>query len=320
MTFSTSSSSSRVLLAAVLLWSGTAAAQPVSGQAAAAEPVGEARRGLRVLVLPPENLAASSVPSKEVLASIERMAAMAGAEVIGGGQLEDYLARYRIRYTGGVDPVASVAARGDLGAEAILVTSVVLWGASPPRIGVTLRLVSAAEVPVVLWMDGYAGTGDDSIGLFSLGAITDFGVLQAKALNVLGKSLESHLSGERAGSPQCPGGGWFLPRLTYRARPDARELASVVVLPFVNQYEAPGRRRDPRARGVAAVRRDTRLPARRAGIGPGRAPPAARRDGGRGLHRRGPRPLRHPRCGPGRRRVRVRLRGRSRSPEARTSR
>ncbi len=168
------------------------------------------------------------------------MAAMAGAEVIGGGQLEDYLARYRIRYTGGVDPVASVAARGDLGAEAILVTSVVLWGASPPRIGVTLRLVSAAEVPVVLWMDGYAGTGDDSIGLFSLGAITDFGVLQAKALNVLGKSLESHLSGERAGSPQCPGGGWFLPRVTYRARPDARELASVVVLPFVNQSRRRG--------------------------------------------------------------------------------
>jgi hypothetical protein len=206
-----------------------ASARPV------ADAVPEARRATRVLVLPPENLASSPIPGKEILARVEQMAAMAGAEVIGGERLDEYLARYRIRYTGGVDAIAARAARDDLGADAILVTSLEMWGISPPRIGLTLRLVAAGDVATVLWMDGFARAGDESPGLFDQGIVTDFGVLQAQALNALGRSLEAHLSGAAPRGPACPGGGWFLPRIAYRAPPDSREVASVVVLPFVNE-------------------------------------------------------------------------------------
>ncbi len=91
------------------------------------------------------------------------MVALAGADVIGGERLDEYLAKYRIRYTGGIDPVAAKAAREDIGADAILVTTVLLWGGDA-QVAVVSRLVSTADTPAVLWMDGYARTGDDSPG------------------------------------------------------------------------------------------------------------------------------------------------------------
>jgi TolB-like protein len=230
MISSTSSSSRRTALAALLVWSGIAVAQAPQGLA-----VPEGRRPSRVLVLPLENLVGGPIPGKEMQLRIERMAAMAGADVISGEPLDEYLARYRIRYTGGVDPVAARAARDDLGADAILVTSVLLLHAIPPRFGLTLRLVAAGDVPIVLWMDGVARSGDQAPGLFNLGLVLEPEVLQAEVLNALTRSLDDHLAGRAPRGPACPDGGWFLPRVTFRARPDVRDATSVVVLPFVNQ-------------------------------------------------------------------------------------
>ena len=134
------------------------------------------------------------LPSREVTSRLEQMVAMAGADVIGGDRLDEYLARYRIRYTGGVDPVAAKAAREDLGADAILATSVMLWSGVPPQVALVSRLVSTADTPAVLWMDGFARTGDDSPGLLGLNVIADPQVLQDEALQRLGVSLEAYLA------------------------------------------------------------------------------------------------------------------------------
>lgn len=238
MTSSTSSSSNvrrlAALACALASLAGCAGAPPASP--AGAEPP---RAGLRVLVLPPENLAVGPLSSKEITNRLEQMAAMAGADVIGGQQLEDYLARYRIRYTGGVDPVAAKAAREDLGADAILVTTVTLWGGTPPQAALVVRLVSTADIPAVLWMDGFARTGDDSPGVFALNIVYEPQVLQAEALQQLRLSLEAYLrSGVQA--ERCGGGGWWRPRIAYRARPDQRQVASVAVLPFVNETRRRG--------------------------------------------------------------------------------
>ncbi len=237
MTSSTSSSSSVrrlvALVGAIASLAGCAGAPPA---APAAEPP---RAGLRVLVLPPENLAVGPLPSREVTNRLEQMAAMAGADVIGGQQLEDYLARYRIRYTGGVDPVAAKAAREDLGADAILVTTVTLWGGTPPQAALVVRLVSTADIPAVLWMDGFARTGDDSPGVFALNIVYEPQVLQAEALQQLRVSLEAYL-GSGVQAERCGGGGWWRPRIAYRARPDQRQVASVAVLPFVNETRRRG--------------------------------------------------------------------------------
>jgi TolB-like protein len=201
-------------------------------------PVAERTR-LRVLVLPPENLVAGSLAVRELTGRLEQMVALAGADVVGGQMLDEYLARYRIRYTGGVDGVAARAAREEQGADAILITSVVLWGGTSPVAAVVARLVATSDVPSVLWMDGYSRAGDDSPGAFGLGVVLDPAELQGEALLRLGRSLEEYLAtGKRPGP--CDGGGWWRPRLAYRARPDERATASVAVLPFVNETRRRG--------------------------------------------------------------------------------
>ena len=95
---------------------------------------GEPVQGSRVLVLPPENLATAVIASKEVTSRMEQMVVLAGADVIGGERLDEYLAKYRIRYTGRRRPGGREGrAGGDLGADAILVTSVLLWSGRPRR-------------------------------------------------------------------------------------------------------------------------------------------------------------------------------------------
>ncbi|MGA8891781.1 MAG: hypothetical protein WB493_09445, partial [Anaeromyxobacteraceae bacterium] len=193
----------------------------------------------KVLVLPPENLVAAPLASRELTVRLEQMVAMAGADVVGGERLDEYLARYRIRYTGGVDGIASRAAREDLGADAILATSIIAWNASSTTVALVTRLVQTSDVPTVLWVDGFARTGDDSPGVLALQIIADPAVVQAEALRTLGASLEAWLqAGTRA--PRCGSGGWWRPRLAYRARPDERAVATVAVLPFVNESRRRG--------------------------------------------------------------------------------
>jgi hypothetical protein len=189
---------------------------------------------MRILVLPPENLAAASVPLNSFLGPIDRAVALAGAEVIAGEPVDEYLARYRIRYTGGVDRVAARAAKADLAADAILITSVELYGTMPPRLGIAMRLVSTGDDPAILWADAVSRAGDESPGFFRLGVISDYDVLQFEVLGALGTALETYLSGKGAAVTRCPPGGWFRPRIAYRARPDERDVATVAVLPFVN--------------------------------------------------------------------------------------
>lgn len=194
----------------------------------------------RVLVLPPENLAGSGVPLKQLAEIIHIMVASAGIDVIEGAQVDEYLARYRIRYTGGVDRAAARAARDELGADALLVISVELYSTSPPRLALTLRLVAAGSEPEILWIDGYARTGSDSPGIFGIGLIPSFEGLRSDGMAALGRSLAAWLAGKGPAVPPCPGGGWFRPRIAYRARPDRRDLTSIAVLPFVNLTQRRG--------------------------------------------------------------------------------
>ena len=221
--------------AMMVAWlSGCASARPAASSADEGQ-----RPRLKILVLPLENLSTGPLPSRDVTQRLEQMVATAGADVIGGQRLDDYLAKYRIRYTGGVDPVAAKAAREELGADAILATTVMQWGGSPPRAALVVRLVSSADTPAVLWMDGYARTGDDSPGFLGLSLVHDPQVLQGEALQRLRVSLEAYLASGLRGQ-RCADGGWWRPRVAYRARPDERQVATVAVLPFVNETRRRG--------------------------------------------------------------------------------
>jgi TolB-like protein len=112
----------------------------------------------------------------------------------------------------------------------------VLYGElAPPRIGVIARLVSAADEPEILWIDGFGRTGDDSPGLLGLGNVASVAPLREEAFRTLSRSLRDYLRDARRRSPSCPTSTNFAPKVAFRSPALARsEALSVAVLPFVN--------------------------------------------------------------------------------------
>jgi hypothetical protein len=232
MTSSTSSSSKGLLLVAAL-----AAATMVAGCASARPKPAWARgRTARVAVFPPENLTGGVISSAKLLAGVEIAAARAGLDVVAGAAIDEFLAAHRIRYTGGVDREAALAAQNDLGVDAVLITSVESYsGGGDPTFAATLRLVSAGENPEILWIDGVSQAGSDTIGLLGLGGITTLDDLEQKALGRVMRSLAAFLGGGPRAHP-CEARPPFRPKLSFQL--SSFELGaetSIAVLPFVNE-------------------------------------------------------------------------------------
>jgi hypothetical protein len=181
------------------------------------------------------------VPVKETQLAIE-VALREEFDLVGGDILEQFLSHHRLRFTGGVHGEAAVAARDELGADAILVTSIVTYrSGSPPAIGITMRLVSAAEEPVILWMDQASFDGDEAPGLLGLGRVESMPAAQDRVLTRLVRSLRRALEGEAASPGDC-GGGWrYAPKVRFRSRVlDEPGRVTLAVMPFLNRSARRG--------------------------------------------------------------------------------
>jgi len=232
MTSSTSSSSSRLgLLAALLL----GAALPAAG-AAPEPPAGRAGLATRIALFPVTNLSGGAAPVREIHAALEAALRARGLSLLGGDAVDEFLARHRIRYTGGLDRAAARAARDDLGVDAVLVPTVSLYGAEGvPRFGLMARLVSSGE-PRILWMDRWARTGDDAPGLFGLGAVGSPRELRDAVLARLADALVARLQGKGPAFGTCKGGSGYAPRHVFSALPARRPgRLPVAVVPFVDE-------------------------------------------------------------------------------------
>lgn len=234
ISWTSSSASSRFVagLAALAITLGGCRAH---GSAATA--AGAARAPFRVALLPVQNLAGVPLPLQALERQIERMAVEAGLDVVAGDRVERFLTRHRLRYTGGIDEEAAVAAHDDLGVDGVLLSAIEAYDDSTsPRLALTLRVVSASRDARILWIDGTARTGGDSPGLFGLGIIRQYRDLESRELRRLGASLVAALSGGGPIARACPGERRFRPRIVYRApQLDPSRRYSVAVLPFVNE-------------------------------------------------------------------------------------
>lgn len=199
----------------------------------------EGAERLRVAFMPVENLTGGQAPTKDLAISLER-AVVRHVDVVSGDVVEGFLARHRIRYTGGVDREAARAAKEELGVDGVLITSLEIYGTNPPRFGLTMRLVAAGDDPVILWIDSHARAGDESPGLFRLGVIDDMRKLQDEEVARLAASLAAFVDGRRA-APACGASGRFGPKVRFRSSAlDAPLRPLVAVVPFLNQTERRG--------------------------------------------------------------------------------
>lgn len=192
----------------------------------------------RIAVFPTLSLVGGAAPVKRFGGAVERALRARGIEVVAEPELQAFLARHRVRYTGGIDGPTALAIREELGVEAVAIASVDLYAeVGVPRFGMTLRLVSTEEEPSILWMDGWARAGDDSPGLFGLGVTSSVDPLEREALAELTRSLASFLEKRRA-PERCPAEGRLKPRLRYlhRLRP-TEGVPRVAVLPLHNESD-----------------------------------------------------------------------------------
>lgn len=229
VTSSTSSSSS----ARTAIGAATAAACLLACAAARSAPA-PALPG-KVAMLPLSNLAGGPAPLKELRAVIEQALRERGITLIASSEVEAFLARHRLRWTGGIDAEAAKAAAAEMGATTVLIAAVDLYqSATPPSIGLRARLVATGETAKILWVDARAHIGDESPGLFDLGLVNDIAELQQKTISELTGSLAAYLRGRGPRTTSCDGGGRFAPQASYRS-PKIAPAAKVAILPFVNE-------------------------------------------------------------------------------------
>ena len=192
--------------------------------------------GGRIAVLPLTGLSGGSVPLRQVGFALEAALRARGIAVVPAAEVEGFLARHRIRWTGGLDADSAEAAQRELRASAALVSAIDLFQQSvPPRYGLRARLVALGPEPDVLWSDAVTLTGDGSPGVLDLCMVDEVQTLQERVLERLSSSLRAYLDGTAGRGSVCAGTGRFAPHTAYRSPDLHPQGATVAVLPFVNE-------------------------------------------------------------------------------------
>ncbi len=191
-----------------------------------------------IAVLPVENLSGTPVPLKEIRGALLDGIRTRGIEVLPDDALEKFMAKHRVRYTGGIDRITAKQFKEETNCQGVLITSLELYNVTyPPKIALTSRLVSTGDNPVILWIDGAGLAGDDSPGILGMGLIQDPEALEKKALNHILDSLRKSLSGQKE-SEELAAKRKFLPKISYRSPVmEGRKKFSVAVAPFFNKSE-----------------------------------------------------------------------------------
>lgn len=190
-----------------------------------------------IAVLPFYNISGTKAPLQDIRRSLVDSLKDAGLNILDDIELEEFIARHRIRYTGGIDTVDAEALRKETRAEAVLITSLELYSeTAPPKIALSSRLVSVDSSLSILWMKGIGLAGNDSPGILGLGLIENFQTLLEKAIQQLSVSLSGYLASQKGNidSPRRK----FRPKVAYRSPVIASELKyRIAVLPFINFSE-----------------------------------------------------------------------------------
>lgn len=148
-----------------------------------------------VAVLPVSNLSRTSAPLLKIRRLVIDRLRESGFNILDEVITDAFMARHRVRYISGIDRTTADALSRETGAGAVLIISLEHYDEKdPPKIAVTLRLVSAGESPEVLWMDSAGPAGDDSPGILGLGLVSDPLVLVDDALDDLLDSLSQYVS------------------------------------------------------------------------------------------------------------------------------
>jgi TolB-like protein len=189
-----------------------------------------------IAVLPFENLSGTNAPLKDIRELFINKLRARGFSILEEETLENFMAKHRVRYTGGIGKPLAQAFKNDTGTGGVLITSLELYSdVNPPKIALTSRLVSSGDAPVILWIDGFGLAGDDSPGILELGLIEDPKALVGKGVGRLVASLGQYFDKKPDGGHIQSMKGKFRPKVSYRSNVfDPSLKYTVAVVPFLN--------------------------------------------------------------------------------------
>jgi len=189
-----------------------------------------------IAVLPFENLSGTRAPLKDIRELFINKLRARGFPILEEETLDKFMARNRVRYTGGIDKPLTQAFKNETGTGGVLISSLELYSdANPPKIALTSRLVSSGDAPVILWIDGFGLAGDDSPGILELGLIENPKALLKKGVGRLAESLGEYFDKKADRGPIKSVKRKFRPKISYRSDVfDPSRKYTVAVVPFLN--------------------------------------------------------------------------------------
>ncbi|RLB68352.1 MAG: hypothetical protein DRH08_01205 [Deltaproteobacteria bacterium] len=147
-------------------------------------------------LLPVQNLSDFNAPLYDIHTVLRARLRSRGFQLLDPALLEDFMAKYRMRHTGGLSRHLSQKMQEELGVDGVFITSLETWQEEiPPRVSLFIRVISTGSQPEVIWIDSVGLTGDDAPGLLGLGRIKNSRLLLSNALEKLLDSYQSYLAG-----------------------------------------------------------------------------------------------------------------------------
>lgn len=189
-----------------------------------------------VVVLPLNNLSAVEAPYRKIDAWVDHALNRRGIKTVGPERLENFLARYRVRYTGGLEPKVIDRIQSELEASKVLLVSLELYSERfPPKVALTARLVSTDPYPRVIWADGIGLSGDDEPGLLGLTLVNNPYKLLNNAVDYLADSLQRVLVDPKGQANPTGIKDRFHPSVFFRSPSfEPTNTYRLAVLPFFN--------------------------------------------------------------------------------------
>ena len=225
-----------VLFITLLACFASAAAQNDAGTEAVDDPRIGGVEKLKIAVFPVFNLSGSPAPLTTISWLLTEELKDADATFIAGEDLDRVITKYRIRYLGGLDGSTAQAMRDEAGADGVLIPSLELYSETiPPKIALTVRLISTKDPMEILWIDGIGIAGDDAPGLLAYRLVKDPQILTRRAVRHMALSLMDFLSGQLKPIYSRTPKEKFGPELIYRtAVLAADKTQTVAIVPFFN--------------------------------------------------------------------------------------
>jgi hypothetical protein len=147
-------------------------------------------------LLPLHNLSDTNAPLQEIQSVLRTRLVSRGFQLLDHSLLKDFMAKYRMRHTGGVSRHLSQKMQEELGVDGVFITSLETWQeAIPHRVSLITRVVSTGSQPEVVWIDSVGLTSVDNPGLLGLGIVKNHKLLLSNALEKLLDSYQSYLAG-----------------------------------------------------------------------------------------------------------------------------